>query len=248
MRKDGTQSTKDIRKTECVNIRLDAEERQKLERKAEQWGVTVAQAARRLMFRPEPSKVTEYDVKKTAVSALSTLVSDAPKAVSTLISCNETLEKLLKILDTDGTPLVSDENIKRLALSILAESQKLRAAVNEAGEKFEAVDFKNKGRRKAEKGDKENAVIRGKLAANPEVFNSHEDTFIKLVVAVNRLSSSGTKAVTYYNVYSRYNRMLTIFRTGQTVQVEGTMSLRKNDKGETVFSIWQDRVLLLDKI
>lgn len=248
MRKDGTQSAKDIRKTEYLNIRVDSTERSILERKAEQWGVALAQAARRLMFRPEPSATTEYDVKRAANQALSTLASDAPKAVSTLMACNENIEKLTRILGTDGSPLVTDDSIRRLALSILAESQKLRASINDASEKFESVEFKNKGRRKSEKGDRETALIRGKLAADPEVFTSRDDTYVKLVVAVNRQGSPNAKSVTYYNVYSRYDKMLTIFRTGQTVQVEGTMSLRKNDKGETVFSVWQDRVLLLDKI
>ena len=35
MRKDGTLSTRDIRKTEGLNIRLDAQERAKIEKKAE---------------------------------------------------------------------------------------------------------------------------------------------------------------------------------------------------------------------
>lgn len=248
MRKDGTLSTRDIRKTEGLNIRLDAQERAKIEKKAEQWGVTMAQAARRMMFRPEQSPVSEYDVKRAASSALTALVSDAPKAVTALNAMNSNLEKLMCLLDPDGNRMITEDSIKRIALSALAEAQKLRASINAATEKFDTVEFKNKGRKKGEQGDKEIAVIRGKLAADPEIFKSRDETFIKIVVAVNRVSSSGAKAVTYYNVFSRYDKMLTIFRTGQSVQVEGRMSLRKNDKDQVVFSIWQERVLLLDKI
>lgn len=247
MRKDGLQTAKDIRKSELITIRLDAEERAKIDENAEKWGISSSDAARRMMFRLIPKIASEYDVKKNASAALSTLSTEFPNCVSALSSISNSFLQSLVIKRPDGQPAVSDESVKRVMKQVQALLDKLHITVDDAIQKFDAVEFRNKGRKKVSREDMESARIRGKLASDPETFtNKDGEPFIKLVVAVNR----GKDSVTYYNVFSRYDKTLTIFRKGQAVMVEGTMSLRRSVKDgveQTKFSIWQDRVLLLDK-
>lgn len=246
MKKRTPLSNIDVKKSDRIGIRVDERERTIIENNARTWGMNVSQAARRMMFQKNTqSAVSEYDVRKSARDACMALADGMPRALTEIEKAVATYSRSLRITRSDGEPAVNSEYTCRHLDSLTQEVKELGALTEAAMETFGKVPFKSRGRLNRHGGDEQSAIVIGTLSSDAETVQRTSGVYIYFDVSVSYVSQIGEEVSTTYRIWSRYDPLVTAFRKGDRVRVEGTMSLWRDSDSTVKFAIWQSRVIKL---
>ena len=128
----------DRRFSQDVHIRITEAEADRLQKKADELGVTLSKAARILMFKriEQPAVFSEKERQAQVVQNLSALKSSFKKANTDISKLVAGYEKSLTLKNRSGDPAVSTGQTIRTVESVIFNQMKLQDGLNEVIRQF----------------------------------------------------------------------------------------------------------------
>lgn len=246
-------SLEDLREYK-ISIRLNAEEKEFLQQKAEDLGCSLSQALRIILFSKkrgsEAENLTTSDFKKNQLVALNSIKTSFRKIADGYTTFVSDYHKALSTKRRDGEPSVSTEGtlfaittLHQSTLALQGDLNKLlkKSNINELHKVTPLPSDLSVGGKDDENSDDNNNLIyyymqkitiAGVLRADAEQYTNEKNEDCMRFCVLCESFSGNKRTTTQYQVYNKMSKVFQYLKKDKQVMVVGELSTRATQDKE----------------
>lgn len=250
------EKTSDVKYTYDIHLRITDEERQTVQKKADELGCNLSQAARMILFKKMSSSLSnlsEKDEKRSQILAMQSTRTEFKKISTSYMAFVDAYVKSVDLKNRMGDPAVSTASTIRLVGSLedytLELQKSLNLVLHEMGLKEEHPLARSRELKSLDEANDELTLINytymermeiiGKLTEDASVYKSKSGLErLRLKVVCESVGRGGVKVTRDWVIFYGKTDAVNLLKKDKTVYVAGDFSVGDNDE----FILFADNV------